>query len=48
MAPVLHDMRAWFFLAVGLGMLVLICAVAGLGTVMRPVRWSERKGHRIS
>lgn len=45
MIPVLHDMRAGFFLVVGLAMLVFICAVAGLGTVMRPVRWSERKGH---
>lgn len=46
MAPVLHDVRAGFLLAVGLAMLALICAVAGLGAVMRPVRWSERKPSR--
>jgi len=46
MTPVLHDVRAGFFLVIGLAMLAFICAMAGLGTVMRPVRWSERKGHR--
>lgn len=46
MAPVLHEVRAGFLLAVGLAMLGLICAVAGLGAVMRPVRWSERKPSR--
>lgn len=46
MIPVLHDVRAGFFLAVGLAMLLLICAVAGLGAVMRPARWSERKASR--
>jgi Tfp pilus assembly protein PilX len=39
----LHDVRAGFFLFVGLTMLVLICAVAALGTVMRPVRWADRR-----
>lgn len=46
MIPVLHDVRAAFFLAIALAMLVLICALAGLGTVLRPVRWAERQGHR--
>jgi Tfp pilus assembly protein PilX len=46
MIPVLHDMRAGFVLVVALAMLVFICAVAGLGAVLRPVRWSERKGYR--
>jgi hypothetical protein len=46
MGHVMHDVRAGFFLAVGLAMLALICAVAGLGAVMRPVRWSERKVSR--
>ena len=45
MIPVLHDVRAWFFLVVGVAMLAFICAVAGLGTVLRPVRWSERKSY---
>ena len=43
MSHVMHDVRAGFLLAVGLAMLVLICAVAGLGAVMRPARWSERR-----
>lgn len=46
MTSILHDTRAWFFLLVGAGMLLMICALAGLGTVMRPVRWSERRGQR--
>jgi hypothetical protein len=45
MIPVLHDMRAGFFLMVAFAMLVFICAVAGLGAVLRPVRWSDRKAH---
>ena len=40
---VLHDVRAGFFLIVGLAMLAFICAVAALSTVMRPVRWADRK-----
>lgn len=47
MTPVLHDVRAGFLLAVGLGLLALICAVAGLGALMRPERWSDRKVHRF-
>jgi hypothetical protein len=46
MIPVLHDMRAAFFLVVALGMLVIICAIAGMGAVLRPVRWADRNGHR--
>lgn len=46
MIPVLHDVRAAFFLVVVLAMLVFICAMAGLGAVLRPVRWSDRKQHR--
>lgn len=45
MTPVFHDMKAGFFLAVALAMLVFICAVAGLGAVLRPVRWSDRKAN---
>ena len=40
---ILHDMRAGFFLFVGLAMLAMICAVAALSTVMRPVRWADRR-----
>ncbi len=43
MIPVLHDVKAGFFLAVVVAMLVFICAVAGLGAVLRPMRWSDRK-----
>lgn len=39
----LHDVRAGFFLMVGLAMLVFICAVAALSTVMHPPRWADRK-----
>ena len=39
---VLHDVRAGFFLMVGLAMLAFICAVAALSTVMRPARWADR------
>ena len=40
---ILHDIRAGFFLLMGLAMLAMICAVAALSTVMRPVRWAERR-----
>jgi CO/xanthine dehydrogenase Mo-binding subunit len=40
---ILHDVRAGFFLMIGLVMLAFICAVAALSTVMRPVRWAERR-----
>jgi hypothetical protein len=43
MVPVLHDVRAGFFLVVALAMLAFICAVAGLGAIMRPIRWSDRR-----
>jgi hypothetical protein len=46
MIPVLHDVRAAFFLAIALAMLVLICVLAGLGTVLRPVRWADRQEYR--
>jgi sorbitol-specific phosphotransferase system component IIBC len=39
----LHDIRAGFYLMVGLAMLAFICAVAALSTVMRPGRWADRK-----
>ena len=46
MIPVLHDVRAAFVLVIALAMLVFICALAGLGAVLQPVRWSDRKEYR--
>ncbi len=46
MIPMLHDIKAGFFLVVVLAMLLFICALAGLGAVLRPVRWSDRKMSR--
>jgi hypothetical protein len=46
MIPVMHDMRAAFFLVIALAMLLFICAMAGLGAVLQPIRWSDRKGYR--
>ncbi|MBH0187838.1 MAG: hypothetical protein HP494_06670 [Nitrospira sp.] len=43
MIPVMHDMKAGFFLVAVLAMLLFICAIAALGTVLQPVRWSDRK-----
>jgi hypothetical protein len=40
---VLQDIRASFFLTVGVAMLAFICAMAALSTVMRPARWADRK-----
>ncbi|WP_455241937.1 hypothetical protein [Petrachloros mirabilis] len=40
---ILHDVRAGFYLMVGLAMLAFICAIAALGAVMRPVRWADRR-----
>jgi hypothetical protein len=45
MIPMLHDMRAAFLLMIALGMLLLICALAALGAVLQPLRWSDRKGY---
>lgn len=46
MIPMLHDMRAAFYLMIALAMLLFICALAALGVVLQPVRWSDRKGYR--
>jgi hypothetical protein len=45
MIPMLHDMRAAFFLMIALAMLLFICALAGIGAVLQPVRWSDRNAH---
>lgn len=39
----LHEVRGGFFLLVGFAMLAFICALAALGTVMRPIRWADRR-----
>ena len=46
MIPILHDMRAACYLLIALAMLLVICALAGLGAVLQPVRWSDRKAYR--
>lgn len=46
MIPALHDVRAAFILVIALGMVVLICTLAGLGAVLRPIRWSDRRAIR--
>jgi hypothetical protein len=46
MIPGVHDVKAALILIVALAMVVFICAVAGLGAVLRPVRWSDRKATR--
>jgi hypothetical protein len=38
----MHDLKGGFFLFASFVMLALICAIAALGTVMRPQRWCER------
>ncbi|HKU52474.1 MAG TPA: hypothetical protein VJQ25_08405 [Nitrospira sp.] len=46
MIHMLHDLRAAFFLMIALAMLLFIWALAGLGAVLQPVRWSERTAYR--
>ena len=46
MIPVLHDVRAAFVLLIALAMLLFLCALAGVGAVLQPVRWSDRKVYR--
>ncbi|MDH4097455.1 MAG: hypothetical protein OEW25_09800 [Nitrospira sp.] len=43
MIPIMYDVKAGFFLVVVLAMLLFICAIATLGTVLQPVRWSDRR-----
>jgi hypothetical protein len=38
----LAEMRGAFFLFVSLVFFLIILGLLGLGTVMRPIRWSER------
>ena len=39
----IHDVKGGFFLIASFVLLALICAIAALGTVMRPQRWCERQ-----
>lgn len=39
----MHDLKGGFFLIASFGLLAMICAVAALGTIMRPQRWCERQ-----
>ena len=36
------ELKAWFFLAASFVMLLVICGLAMLGLLTRPMRWSER------
>lgn len=38
-----HEMKGAFFLLASFALLATICAIAALGTVMRPQRWCERE-----
>ncbi len=38
-----HDMKGGFFLIASFLLLATICAIAALGTLMRPQRWCERE-----
>ncbi len=37
-----HDFRAWFFLVASFLLLLVICGLAMVGLLTRPLRWSER------
>jgi len=36
------ELKAWFFLAASFLLLLLICGLAMVGILTRPMRWSER------
>lgn len=38
-----HEMKGAFFLLASFVLLATICAIAALGTLMRPQRWCERE-----
>ncbi len=42
----LDEIRAAFVLMIALAMLVFICALASLGAVQQPDRWTDRKGYQ--
>lgn len=46
MISALHEVKAAAILVIALGMVVLIGALAGLGAVLRPIRWSDRRAFR--
>lgn len=39
----MQDMKGGFFLIASFVLLATICAIAALGTLMRPQRWCERE-----
>jgi hypothetical protein len=43
MSHIPYEIRAAFYLLIGLVMLTMISAVAALGTIMRPMRWGESR-----
>ena len=43
MSHIPYEIRAAFYLLIGLVMLTMISGVAALGTIMRPMRWGERR-----
>ena len=47
MNPIPHDIRAAFYLLIGVVMLAMISAVAAVGTIMRPMRWAERRSAQL-
>lgn len=47
MSHIPGEIRAAFYLLIGLVMLIMISAVAALGTIMRPVRWAERRSAQL-
>jgi hypothetical protein len=36
------ELKAWFFLAASFVLLLVICGLAMVGVLTRPLRWSER------
>lgn len=37
-----HEIKGWFFLAASMLLLLVICGLAMIGLLTRPVRWAER------
>ena len=43
---IMNEMKAWFFLVASVALLLVICGLATLGLLTRPVRW-EAKDHSL-
>jgi hypothetical protein len=39
------EIRGWLFLVLCVTLFAMICLAAALSSVMRPMRWSDRKAH---